>query len=101
MNMSPATLYVSAFPVREPNTSHFDSARYKELIDQSRSEIDDQRLKAELRELTQITLDESFVVPIAEAASSTLGLEVARAGVKDITWDDRSFPNYQDTWLEG
>jgi peptide/nickel transport system substrate-binding protein len=100
MNTSPATLYVSAFPVRVPNTSHFESARYKELIDQSSSEIDDQQLKAELQELTRITLDEAFVVPIAEAASLSLGLEVARAGVKNITWDDLGWPDYQDISLE-
>jgi peptide/nickel transport system substrate-binding protein len=100
MNVSPATLYVSAFPVRVPNTSHFESPRYKELIDQSRTEIDDQKLKSIMRELTQITLDEAFVVPIAEAASGGLGLEVTRASVKNITWDDSGFPDYQDIWLE-
>jgi peptide/nickel transport system substrate-binding protein len=100
MNASPATLYVSAFPVRVPNTSHFESARYKELIDRSLSEIDDQKLKAELHELTQITIDEAFVVPIAENASPGLGLEVARAGINNITWDDLGWPDYQDIWLQ-
>jgi ABC-type transport system substrate-binding protein len=99
MNTSPATMYVSAFPVRVPNSSHFESMRYKELIDQSSSEIDDQKLKSELRELTQITLDEAFLVPIAEPASLSLGLEVARAGVKNITWDDYGWQDYRDIRL--
>jgi peptide/nickel transport system substrate-binding protein len=99
MNLSPATLYMSALPVRVPNASHFESPRYKELIDQSRSESDDQKLKAIMRELTQITLDEAFVVPIAEAASLGLGLEAARSSVKNVTWDDWGWSRYQDIWL--
>jgi peptide/nickel transport system substrate-binding protein len=99
MNASPATLYLSALPVRVPNVSHFETPRYKQLIDQSLSEIDVQKLKATTRELTQITLDEAFVVPIAETASLSLGLEVARASVKNITWDNFGWPPYQDIWL--
>jgi ABC-type transport system substrate-binding protein len=41
MNLSPVTLYASAFPVRVPNASNFESPRYKELIDLSRGESDD------------------------------------------------------------
>ncbi len=99
MNLSPATLYASAFPVRVPNTSHFESPRYKELIDQSLGETNDQQLKSIMHELTQITLDEAFVVPIAEVASQPLGLEVARANVKSVTWDDWGWCAYQDVWL--
>jgi ABC-type transport system substrate-binding protein len=101
MNVSPATLYLSASTVRLPNASHFESARYGELINQSQRETDDQKLKAIMRELTQITLDEAFVVPIAEAASwLSLGPDVASASAKNIMWDDQGWPDYQDIWLQ-
>jgi peptide/nickel transport system substrate-binding protein len=100
MNLSPPTLYASAFPVRMPNASNFESPRYTELIDLSRRETDDRKLQVTMRELTQMTLDEAFVVPIAEAASLNLGTEVARATLKHIAFDDWGWPAYQDIWLE-
>ena len=100
MNLSPATFFISAFPVRLPNTSHFESPRYKELIDESYAEIDDQKLKAALREITQIMLDEAFVIPIVEPSSSSTGLQVTRAGVRNVAWDNSGRFIYQDVWLE-
>ena len=100
MHLSPATFFISAFPVRLPNSSHFESPRYKELIDQSYAETDDQKLKPRLREMTQIMLDEAFVVPIAEPSSGASGPQVTRAGVKNVTWDDWGWFIYEDIWLE-
>src|SRR5262249_11237569 len=76
MNLSPATFLPSPSPVRRPNPSHFDTPRYGQLIDQITAEVDDEKLKALLHEVTQIWLDESFVIPIAEGASRDTGPEV-------------------------
>lgn len=48
MNLSPATLFAGSFRVRVPNTSHFETPRYKQLIEQAYSQTDDQRLKGTL-----------------------------------------------------
>jgi peptide/nickel transport system substrate-binding protein len=100
MNQSPATFFLSAFAVRTPNSSHFESSRYTQLIDLSRTESDDQNLKTQMRELTQIMLDEAFVVPIAETASKGLGLEAAHANVKGVTWNNSGSFAFQDIWLD-
>ena len=100
MHLSPATFVTSAFPVRVPNTSHFETPRYKELIAQTYSATDDRALKALLHELTQIVLEESFVAPIAESASTTTGPEVARSTVRNVTWDKFGLFAYEDVWLD-
>ena len=88
-NLSPATLYASAFPVRLPNSSHFET-----LIDDGRRETDDRKLTTLVRELTQITLDECFVVPIDEVGTFGRSLEVAIASVKNVMWDDWGWSDY-------
>jgi peptide/nickel transport system substrate-binding protein len=100
MNLSPATFLTSAFTVRVPNTSHFDSRRYRELIGQVVAETDEQRLKAELHEITQIMLDESFVALIAEATARDAGPEVARAVVRNPTWNVFGLFAFEDVWLD-
>ncbi len=100
MNLSPATFLSSALPVRVPNTSHFATPRYQELIDQMNAATDDQQLKALLHEITQIMLDESFVVPIAEGAGTVTGPQVARDSVHGVTWDTFGHFAYEDVWLE-
>ena len=51
MNLSPATFLTSAFPVRVPNTSHFDSPRYRDLIGSGRvARPTIMQLKTELHE---------------------------------------------------
>jgi peptide/nickel transport system substrate-binding protein len=100
MNQSPATFFLSAFPVRVPNASNFESPRYKGLIDQTYSEPDSQKLKPILNELTQITLDEAFVVPIAESFSGETGIHVTRSTVQNISWDNVGDYAYHDIWLQ-
>jgi ABC-type transport system substrate-binding protein len=100
MNLSPATFLTSALTVRRPNPSHFDTPRYAQLIDQIVAETDDQKLKALLHEVTQIWLDEAFVLPIAEGAGRDTGPEVARASVRDVTWDPFALFSYDDVWLQ-
>jgi peptide/nickel transport system substrate-binding protein len=100
MNLSPATFLSSAAPVRLPNTSHFDNQRYRDLIDQANVETDEQKLRALLHEVTQIMLDEAWVAPIAESATTTTGPEVARSSVRNATWDPLGLFAYQDIWLD-
>jgi hypothetical protein len=49
--------------------------------------------------LTSILLDESFVVLLAESDGQQSGLEIARAGVRDIAWDRFGGFAYQNVWL--
>jgi hypothetical protein len=53
-----------------------------------------------VRELAQITLDEAFVVPIAEPAAASTGPVVMRTRVKNVTWDDWGWFAFQDIWLD-
>ena len=100
MNLSPATFLSSALPVRVPNTSHYDSPRYHDLIAQANAATNDDQLKVVLHELTQILLDESFVAPIAEGASIATGPEVARTSVHNATWDTFGLFVYEDIWRD-
>jgi ABC-type transport system substrate-binding protein len=86
--------------VRLPNPSHFDTPRYAQVIDQIVAEVDDQKLKALLHEVTQVWLDEAFVIPIAEGAGRDTGPEVARASVHGVTWDPFALFSYDDVWLQ-
>jgi peptide/nickel transport system substrate-binding protein len=100
MNLSPATFLTSALTVRVPNASHFVTPRYKDLIDQINAETDDKKLKTQLREVTQIMLDEAFIAPIAEGSSLATGPEVARNSVHDAAWDAFGLFGYEDIWLD-
>lgn len=100
MNLSPATFFLSAFPVRVPNSSNFDTPRYKALIEQSLGETDDQKLKAVLKDLTQIMLDEAFVIAVAENEASATGVPVARSTVRNVTWNVSGWVAFEELWLE-
>jgi peptide/nickel transport system substrate-binding protein len=100
MNLSPATFLTSAFPVRRPNPSHYDTPQYAQLIEQITAEVDDQKLKRLLHEVTQIWLDEAFMIPIAEGAGRDVGPEVARSTVHDVTWDSFGLFGYDGIWLQ-
>jgi ABC-type transport system substrate-binding protein len=52
------------FPFRPANASNYQSDRYAELAQRARVETDVARAKAVHRDLTQLLLDESFVMPI-------------------------------------
>jgi len=100
MNLSPATFLTSAFTVRVPNTSHFESPRYRDLIGQVVAATDDTQLKANLHEITQIMLDESFVALIAEATARDAGPEVARTVVHDAHWNLYGIFAPEAIWLD-
>jgi peptide/nickel transport system substrate-binding protein len=99
MNLSPATFFETSLAVRVPNVSNFFSQQYQDLIDQTFAATDDQSLRQGLHDLTRILLDESFVVLFAESDGQQSGLEIARAGVRDIAWDRFGGFAYQNVWL--
>ena len=99
MNLSPATFFETAFAVRVPNGSNFASQRYQDLINQTVVTADDQQLQRHLQDLTQILLDEAYLVPIAEATGQQPGPDVIRAGVRNLTWDKLGGFGYEDIWL--
>jgi peptide/nickel transport system substrate-binding protein len=100
MNLSPGTLFTTALPVRVPNPPNFASAHYQELIAATLGAVDDQQLKQNLNELTQIMLDEAFIVVIAEGSGLPGGPVMTRANVHDVAWDKASSFAYQDIWLD-
>jgi peptide/nickel transport system substrate-binding protein len=100
MNLRPATFLRTSLAVRVPNASYFSSPRYLQLMDETASATDDQQLKAGLHEMTQIILDEAFVLPIAEGFGQQTGAEVARSRVKSINWDAIGFMAFENVWLE-
>ncbi len=100
MNLSPATFFISAFPVRVPNASNFQTPRYKELIDKTMAETDDQQLKAELKELNAIMLDEAFVAAVAKQQGGSTGITVVRSNVQNVAWDNAGWVAFEDVSLE-
>ncbi len=100
MNLSPATFLTSAFPVRVPNTSHFELQRYRDLIGQVVSETNDAQLAPAVHEITQIMLDQAFVGMIAEATDRDAGPEVALSGVHNAVWNLFGFFAFEDIWLD-
>jgi hypothetical protein len=54
---------------------------------------------ATLRELTQIMLNEAFVLPIAELTRKASGAELAVTGLKNAAWNDLGWHAYEDIWL--
>ncbi len=99
MNFHPATFFISAFPVRIPNASNYVSDRYKQLIDLTYAETDDTKLKAQLKELTQIMLDEAFVVAIAKQIGGASGQTVTTTKVKGLTYDMAGWIAYEEVSL--
>ena len=100
MNLSPATLFMTAFPGRVPNGSNFASQRYQDLITATLGLFDETQLKQNLHDLTQIMLDEAFIVMIAEGTGLQTGPVVARSNVRNITWDKVGGFAYEDMRLE-
>jgi peptide/nickel transport system substrate-binding protein len=99
MNLSPSTFFNSSLAVRVPNVSNFSTRQYQDAINQTFAATDDQTLKQGLQTLTATLLDEAFIAVIAEGNGQLSGPELARAGVKDITWDRFGTFAYQDIWL--
>jgi peptide/nickel transport system substrate-binding protein len=100
MNQSPASFFVTNSASRVQNMSNFVSDPYASLIDQASNAKDDERLKSILHALTEIMLDEAFILPIADNQGQEAGPDVARVGVKDIAWDQNGKYAFENVWLE-
>jgi ABC-type transport system substrate-binding protein len=100
MNLSPPTMFNAALPVRVPNGSNFASPRYQMLINRALATTNDQELRQSLEGLTQIILDEAFILIIAEGFGQDNGPEVARSTVRNVTTDRVGFVAYDELWLE-
>jgi hypothetical protein len=77
-----------------------ESPRYQAFIDQVMAETDDQKLKTLLHDVTQVMLDESWVIPIAEDVGRDAGPEATRRAVQNPTWDAFGLFGYEDIWLQ-
>jgi peptide/nickel transport system substrate-binding protein len=99
MNLSPATFFHAALPVRVPNSSNFVSPEYAALIDLALQSTHSQASQDAVSQLTDLMLDEAFILFIAESATQQSGPEVARATVRDIATDHLGEIAYEDVWL--
>lgn len=96
VHMSPASLFVQSFPARIPNSSNFESPRYKELIDLTLKETDPQKLKANYAEFTSLLQDEAFIIPISPVET----LWALRTSVQGLTWDLSDYVPAGKLWLD-
>lgn len=101
MQLSPPTFTFAGGAVKIPNPGHYESPQYAALIDKALAETDNQQLKETMKQITQIMLDEAWVLPIADSEVGTAGITVARSAVKNITWDINwiAFYRWEDVWL--
>ena len=99
MNLHPATFFTSNIYARVPNPSNFTSDRYTSLIGQAVAVSDDTQLKSVVHDLTQVMLDEAFLLPIAETQGAPAGPDVAHSAVKDVAWNSFGIYAFEDVWL--
>jgi peptide/nickel transport system substrate-binding protein len=100
MNLSPATFFTSNLYARAPNPSNFTSDRYTSLIEQAVDASDDAQLKGVVYELTQVMLDEAFLLPIAQTQGAPGDADVAHSAVKNVAWNSFGIYAFEDVWLD-
>ncbi len=96
--VTPSTLAVSAYPFNEArNTSRFGSRQYTELVRDAwrRADPRSEEALALYREISDLLLDEAFIIDIAVLAS----LQVARADVHGVTLNKFGYLNLDDAYL--
>ncbi|MGA5702490.1 ABC transporter substrate-binding protein [Peterkaempfera bronchialis] len=94
----PSTLAVSAYPFNEAkNTSKFHSAEYTDAVQRAwqRTDADSAQARALYRRISDILLDEAFIIDLAVQAS----LEVASTTVHGPTLNKFSYLNLDDAYL--
>ncbi|WP_055591362.1 ABC transporter substrate-binding protein [Peterkaempfera griseoplana] len=94
----PATLAVSAYPFNEAkNTSKFHSADYTDAVQRAwkRTDADSAEARALYQRISDILLDEAFIIDLAVLAS----LEVSGAAVQGVTLNKFSYLNLDDAHL--
>ncbi|MBD0688226.1 ABC transporter substrate-binding protein [Streptomyces sp. CBMA123] len=96
--LHPATLAVSAYPFNEAkNSSHFSSPAYTDIVQRAwnRADSDSAEAKALYQQITDVLLDEEFVIDLAIAGQ----VEVAGAKVRGATLNKFSYLNLDDAYL--
>jgi hypothetical protein len=100
MNLHPATFFTSNIYASVPNPSNFTSDRYTSLIALAVGAGDDPQLKGVVYDLTQVMLDEAFLLPIEETQGAPAGPDVAHSTVKDVAWNSFGMYGFEDVWLD-
>ncbi|MGW4378819.1 ABC transporter substrate-binding protein [Kitasatospora sp. NPDC004531] len=98
--LHPATLAVSAYPFNEAkNTSRFSSPAYTEVVQQAwkRSDSDSAEAKALYQRVTDVLLQEQFIIDLAIAGL----VEVAGARARGATLNKFGYLNLDDAHLVG
>ncbi|MER7667513.1 ABC transporter substrate-binding protein [Kitasatospora sp. NPDC096128] len=96
--LQPATLAVSAYPFNEAkNSSHFSSPAYTDVVQKAwnRPDSDSPEAKALHQQITEILLDESFVIDLAIAGL----IEVAGSKVRGADLNKFGYLNLDDAFL--
>ncbi|MER7768445.1 ABC transporter substrate-binding protein [Kitasatospora sp. NPDC096140] len=96
--LHPATLAVSAYPFNEArNSSHFASAAYTDVVQQAwnRADSDSPEAKALYQQITDVLLDEEFVIDLAIAGL----VEVAGRKARGATLNKFGYLNLDDAHL--
>ncbi|GAA2998750.1 ABC transporter substrate-binding protein [Kitasatospora albolonga] len=96
--LHPATLAVSAYPFNEAkNSSHFSSPAYTDIVQRAwkRPDADSPEAKALYQQITDILLDEEFVIDLAIGGQ----IEVAGPKVRGATLNKFTYLNLDDAYL--
>ncbi|WP_441247647.1 ABC transporter substrate-binding protein [Kitasatospora sp. McL0602] len=96
--LHPATLAVSAYPFNEAkNSSRFTSPAYTQIVQQAwqRPDSDSAEAKVLYQQITDVLLDEEFVIDLAIAGE----VEVAAAKVRGATLNKFNYLNLDDAYL--
>ncbi len=96
--LHPATLAVSAYPFNEAkNSSHFGSPAYTAIVQQAwqRPDSDSAEAKALYQQITDVLLDEEFVIDLAIAGE----VEVAVGKARGATLNKFNYLNLDDAYL--
>ncbi|MBV2155653.1 ABC transporter substrate-binding protein [Kitasatospora sp. SUK 42] len=96
--LHPATLAVSAYPFNEAkNSSHFSSPAYTDIVQRAwnRSDSDSPETKALYQQITDLLLDEEFVIDLAIAGL----VEVTGSRARGVTLNKFGYLNLDDAYL--
>jgi peptide/nickel transport system substrate-binding protein len=98
-NKDPATLLNAAvvwYTDPDTNPSGFQSDRYAELVDQGSTTIDTEEREGIYREITELILDESWCIPVAEQPR-VWGMQ---SDVQDFEYTADNMPIWHKVWLD-
>ena len=53
-----------------------------------------------MHDLTQVMLDEAFLLPIAQTQGAPAGPDVAHSTIKNVAWNSFGMYAFEDVWLD-